>query len=214
MQYSNYVKYNKYICSIEIMYYMLLNDVLLNDGLFSGYSFREKIDHNPEGDIGILQMKDIENNYLNFDYQNIDKVSDFQFKDKFFLNKGDIVFVSKGVNNYAIVIEQINFPIVASATFFIIRVNEKIIVPEFLTWYMNQKEAQNYFSEKKAGTYIPNLNKQDIMDLPLKVPPLKKQNAIAKTAMLLNKEITILEKLKTNRKELIQTQLINLINND
>jgi len=196
------------------MYYMLLNDVLLNDGLFSGYSFREKIDHNPEGDIGILQMKDIENNYLNFDYQNIDKVSDFQFKDKFFLNKGDIVFVSKGVNNYAIVIEQINFPIVASATFFIIRVNEKIIVPEFLTWYMNQKEAQNYFSEKKAGTYIPNLNKQDIMDLPLKVPPLKKQNAIAKTAMLLNKEITILEKLKTNRKELIQTQLINLINND
>jgi restriction endonuclease S subunit len=122
--------------------------------------------------------------------------------------------VSKGVNNYAIVIDQISFPVVASATFFIIKVDERVIIPEYLAWYMNQKEAQNYFSEKKAGTYIPNLNKQDILELPLKVPPLKTQKAIAKTAMLLNQEIKILEKLKINRKELIQTQLINLINND
>ena len=196
------------------MYYMLLNDVLLNDGLFSGYSFREKIDHNPEGDIGILQMKDIENNYLNFDYQNIDKVKDFSFKDKFFLNKGDVLFVSKGVNNYAISIEKIDFPIIASATFFVIRVNENKILSDYLAWYMNQSEAQNYFSEKKAGTYVPNLKKQDILELPLNVPPLKTQNAIAQTAKLLNQEIAILEKIKTNRKELIQTQLINLINND
>jgi len=193
---------------------MTLNNVIAIEGLFSGYSFREKIEPNPIGAVGVLQMKDILADYSNFDYQSLDKVSDFQFKDKFFLNKGDIVFVSKGVNNYAIVIDLINFPIIASATFFIIRVDEKKIIPEYLAWYMNQKEAQNYFSEKKAGTYVPNLNKQDIMDLPLKVPPLKKQNAIAKTAMLLNKEIAILEKLKANRKELIQTQLLNLINDD
>jgi restriction endonuclease S subunit len=79
---------------------------------------------------------------------------------------------------------------------------------------MNQTEAQNYFSEKKAGTYVPNLNKKDILDLPLKVPPLKTQNAIAKTAKLLNQEIIILDKIKENRKKLIQTQLINIINND
>lgn len=193
---------------------MTLNNVIAIEGLFSGYSFREKIDPNPNGSVGVLQMKDIQTDYSNFDYQSLDKVNEFQFKEKFFLNKGDIVFVSKGVNNYAIVIEQLDFRIVASATFFIIRVDEKKIIPEYLAWYMNQKEAQNYFSEKKAGTYVPNLNKQDIMDLPLKVPPLQKQNAIAKTAILLNKEIDILEKLKANRKQLIQTQLINLINND
>lgn len=193
---------------------MILNNVIAKEGLFSGYSFREKIDPNPNGNVGVLQMKDIQNDYSNFDYQSLDKVSNIQFKHKFFLNKGDIVFVSKGVNNYAIVIDQINFPIVASATFFIIKVDAKTIIPEYLAWFMNQKEAQNYFSEKRAGTYIPNLNKQDIMELPVKVPPLKIQMAIAKTAMLLHQEITILEKLKTNRKELIQTQLTNLINND
>ncbi|MBE0392164.1 restriction endonuclease subunit S [Flavobacterium sp. PL002] len=193
---------------------MLVKEIIIDEGLFSGYSFREKIEHNPEGNVGILQMKDISNDYLNFDYQNIDKVSDFSFKDKFFLNIGDLLFVSKGVNNYAIAIEKIDFPIVASATFFIIRVNEKIIIPEYLAWYMNQKEAQNYFSEKKAGTYVPNLNKQDILELPLTVPPLKIQKKIAQTATLLNRELGILEKLKTNRKELIQTQLLNLIKND
>lgn len=213
-QHSHYANNITYICSIIIMHKMTLTNVILIEGLFSGYSFREKIDPNPNGSIGVLQMKDILADYSNFDYQSLDKVNEFQFKDKFFLNKGDIVFVSKGVNNFAIVIDQVNFPVIASATFFIIRVDEKKIIPEYLAWYMNQREAQNYFSEKKAGTYVPNLNKQDIMDLPLKVPPINIQKAIAKTAMLLSREITILERLKENRKELIQTQLINLINND
>lgn len=196
------------------MYMIILKNLIELNGLFSGYSFREKIEHNPNGDVGILQMKDITDNYLSFDYQNIDKISDFIFKDKFYLKKNDILFVSKGVNNYAIAIDDINFKVVPSATFFVIRVDERIIVPEYLVWYINQKEAQNYLNEKKAGTYVPNLNKQDVMELPIKVPPLEIQKAIAQTAVLLNKEIEILDKIKNNRKELIQNQLINLIKND
>lgn len=193
---------------------LALKKLIELEGLFSGYSFREKIEHNPNGEVGILQMKDINDSYLGFDYQNIDKVNDYVFKDKFYLQKNDILFVSKGVNNYAIAIENINFKVVPSATFFVIRVDEKKIVPQYLVWYINQREAQNYLNEKKAGTYVPNLNKQDVMDLPIKVPPLKTQKAIAKTAVLLNKEIEILDKIKTKRKELIQNQLLNLIKND
>ncbi|OUD36296.1 restriction endonuclease subunit S [Flavobacterium sp. FPG59] len=192
----------------------LLKNLILSDALFSGYSFREKIEHNPNGDVGILQMKDIKDNYLSFDYHNVDKVSDFLFKDKFYLQKNDILFVSKGTNNFAIAVENVNFKIVPSATFFVIRVEEKKIIPEYLVWYINQKEAQNYFNEKKAGTYVPNLNKQDIMELPVKVPPLKTQKAIAKTAVLLNKEIEILDKIKSFRKDLIQNQLLKSIKND
>lgn len=193
---------------------IILKNLIELNGLFSGYSFREKIEHNPNGDVGILQMKDITDNYLSFDYQNIDKSNDFIFKDKFYLKKNDILFVSKGVNNYAIAIDDINFKVVPSATFFVIRVDERIIVPEYLVWYINQRDAQNYLNEKKAGTYVPNLNKQDVMELPIKVPPLKTQKAIANTAVLLNKEIEILDKIKINRKELIQNQLLNLIKND
>lgn len=193
---------------------LLLKNLVQSDALFSGYSFREKIEHSPNGNVGILQMKDIKDNYLSFDYQNIDKVSGFVFKDKFYLQKNDILFVSKGVNNFAIAIEDVNLKIVPSATFFVIRVEEKKIIPEYLVWYINQKEAQNYLNEKKAGTYVPNLNKQDIMELPIKVPPLKVQKAIAKTAVLLNQEIEILDKIKVKRKELIQNQLLNLIKND
>lgn len=192
----------------------LLKNLIQIDGLFSGYSFREKIEHNPNGDVGILQMKDIKDNYLSFDYQNIDKSNDFDFKEKFYLKKNDILFVSKGVNNYAIAIEDVDFKVVPSATFFVIRVDEKTVVPEYLVWYINQREAQNYLNEKKAGTYVPNLNKQDIMDLPVNVPSLKIQKAIAKTATLLNQEIEILEKIKNYRSELIQNQLLNLIQND
>lgn len=193
---------------------LLLKDLILQDGLFSGYSFREKIEHNPSGSIGILQMKDINNNYLSFNYFNIDKVSNITFKDKFYLQKNDILFVTKGINNYAIAIDNVNTKIVPSATFFVIRVDEKKIIPEYLVWYINQQVAQSYLSEKKAGTYVPNLNKQDILELPIKLPPIKIQKYIAKTAILLNKEVEILERIKTNRKELIQNQLLKLIKND
>lgn len=193
---------------------MFLKNIIIEDGLFSGYSFREKIEHNPEGNVGIIQMKDISNNYTGLEYSNIDKVSYFNFKDKLFLQKGDIVFVSKGVNNYALIIENINQQIIASATFFVIRVNTNKVLPEYLTWYINQKEAQNYFSEKKAGTYVPNLNKQDILDLPIVIPKIALQLKIANTVKLLNRELLIYENLKTKRKELIQTQLLNLIKND
>jgi restriction endonuclease S subunit len=193
---------------------LLLKNLITTNGLFSGYSFREKIDHNPSGAIGILQMKDITNDYFGFDYHNVDKVSHFEFKGKFYLQKNDILFVSKGTNNYAILVDDIDMQLVPSATFFVIRVDNKKIIPQYLAWYINQREAQNYFAEKKAGTYVPNLNKRDIMELPIKVPPLKMQSAIAKTADLLYKEMAILEKIKTNRQELIQNQLLNLIEND
>ncbi|MNR62937.1 hypothetical protein D3C85_1850870 [compost metagenome] len=52
------------------------------------------------------------------------------------------------------------------------------------------------------------------MELPIKMPPLNIQKAIAKTAVLLNQEIEILDKIKVKRKELIQNQLLNLIKND
>lgn len=196
------------------MYYMLLNDILAKEGLFSGYSFREKIESNPLGSTGILQMKDVTDDYLYFDHTNMDKVSAFSFKEKFYLKQGDVLFVSKGVNNYAFAIEKLDFPVVPSATFFVIRVNENKIDAAYLAWYMNQTAAQNYFSEKKAGTYVPNLKKQDILDLPLKIPPLKIQVAIAQTARLLQQELLLLDKIRKNRKELIQNQLLNVLNND
>ena len=196
------------------MYYMLLNGILAKEGLFSGYSFREKIESNPLGSTGILQMKDITDDYLYFDFINMDKVSDFSFKEKFYLKQGDVLFVSKGVNNYAFVIEKLDFPTVPSATFFVIRVNTNKIDAAYLAWYMNQTAAQNYFSEKKAGTYVPNLKKQDILDLPLKMPSLKTQKAIAQTARLLQQELMLLDRIKQNRKELIQNQLLNVLNND
>lgn len=193
---------------------LLLKNLIATNGLFSGYSFREKIDHDPSGSIGILQMKDITNDYFGFNYQNVDKVSNFEFKDKFYLQKDDILFVSKGTNNYAILVDNIDMNLVPSATFFVIRVDNKKIVPQYLAWFINQKEAQNYLTEKKAGTYVPNLNKRDIMELPVKLPSLKIQKTIAKTAALLYREAAILEKIKANRQELIQNQLLNLIEND
>jgi restriction endonuclease S subunit len=193
---------------------MLLKNLIQQEGLFSGYSFREKIESNPSGDVGVLQMKDINSAYSGFEYDTIDKISNLFFKEKYFLQNNDILFVSKGANNFAIEIEQSDTKLIPSATFFVIRVDQKKIIPAFLVWYINQKEAQIYLNEKKAGTYTTNLNKQDIQDLPVKVPPLNVQKYIAQTACLLNKELEILDKIKIKRKELIQNQLLNLIKND
>src|SRR5680860_122219 len=69
-------------------------------GIFSGYSFRGKITPAKGGDLRVIQLKDIENDYTTIGKECI-FVHQNQVKDKYYLKDGDILFISKGANNYA-----------------------------------------------------------------------------------------------------------------
>ncbi len=127
------------------------------------------------------------------------------------LNAGDVLFAAKGTKNFAAVYEGNNPPAVASTSFFVIRMTDQNVVPEFLAWFLNHPQTQSQLKGKAKGTAIPSITKSVLANLELVIPALDKQKRIVRLAQLLVQEIDLRERILFQRKQLIEHQIINTL---
>ncbi len=184
-------------------------DILTEKGLFSGYSFREKVENCPEGNTFVIQMKDIEQ--YTFIKPELSRTNFQSEKQKYFLQNGDILFMAKGSNNYALVYDLDLLKAVAASAFFVLRPDRQKINPYYLSWYINQSPVQKYLKANVAGTYVPNVNRQTIAGIQILLPDRTKQNLIAQITGLSEKEQLLLEQIKRQRKSIISNQLMKTL---
>lgn len=188
-----------------------LKSILKNRGLASGYSFRGKIQHIHNGGVRIIQLKDFINEYTAIGEERF-LIAEENIKPKYYLETGDILFIAKGTNNFAVVFEELDdLPTIASSALFVIKVNQKIASPEYVAWYINQSLVQNYFKTNEAGTYVTSINKTTIEEIPIALPSLKLQNQIARISLLYKKEKSILAEVTALKDALITHQLLNTL---
>jgi len=164
-----------------------------------GHPFRGKIPEVTDSNIMVIQMRNISVE-TGVDWATCIKTeisSKWGFKQ---LKQGDILFVARGENNIAVIID--NIPqgklIVAAPQFFIIRVIKEEILPEFLAWLINQKPIQQYFQQRKEGSMTKSIRRQVIEETPIIIPLLQKQQMIIKLSSILQKEKNILKQLISN----------------
>ncbi len=180
-------------------------------GIFSGYSFRGKITATKEGDLRVIQLKDIENGYTTIGNDCI-FVNKSQVNDKYYLKDGDILFISKGSNNYAIPFyAHDSHPSVASSAFFVLRLDKGKAIANFVSWYINQSKVQQYLESLATGTYTTSINRETIENIPILLPSLSRQEKIANIAALSAKEQKLYSRLVETKNRLIRTQLLTSI---
>lgn len=188
-----------------------LKSILTYQGLSSGYSFRGKIKHVHNGGVRVIQLKDFEDNYTSIgdDCYLIDSDA---VKSKYYLETGNILFISKGTNNFALVYNSIDgIPTIASSALFVIKVDEALADPSFVAWYLNQSKVQNYFKSNETGTYTKSISKSILEEVPIALPSLDLQTKIATIASLYNREQTLSNQIVALQHKLITTQLLNAI---
>ena len=192
----------------------ILKKILQGEGISSGYSFRSKIEDDPDGQLKVIQLKDFINDYTAID-EDCNKVSSEGIKEKYILKNGDILFISKGQNNNAIAFseERLKGPYIASSSLFVISINSKIANPDYIAWYINQLPVQNYIKQNLTGTYTPTVNRKVVEYIPIQLPNLEEQANIATLGNLSIKEKALQSQIKDLRELLIHTQLLNHINN-
>jgi restriction endonuclease S subunit len=178
--------------------------------IFSGYSFRNKVEHDPNGDLDVIQMKDLEMNYTRIGTGLI-KIDSSTISPKYLLEKGDVLLVAKGGNNFAILFDLDLPKAIASSAFFVLRPNPKLINPGYLAWYINQKPVQQYFIDNRVGTYMPNINKNTILGIEIKVPEKITQERIVEMDALQKREYLLSNELLLKRKQLISYLLFSTI---
>jgi restriction endonuclease S subunit len=175
----------------------------------SGYQFRSKIEIISDGDIQVIQMKDINLEYNKLEHSEILKTNVEVKEETLLINNGDILFQARGFNNNGVLVENISEKTIAPSYFFIIRVNPSKVLSGYVSWYINQRKAQEYLKQNARGSSIPLISKDVLENLEIIIPPLDIQNKVIKIHNLNYKELSLLDELKQKKKILMEALLIN-----
>lgn len=165
-----------------------------------GYPFRSRLERNEQGDVSVIQMKDItEANQL--ETRNLLRILMPGVKDHHLVQAQDIVFRSRGQTTTSAFINQELDKAVIAAPLLRIRVKGDKVLPGYLSWYINQPATQAYLAGHARGTAVPMIGKQTVEEMEIMIPPLMQQQKILELAELAAQEQQLLGKLAHKRRQ-------------
>ena len=166
-----------------------------------------------KGDVVYLQSKHFDDNGLLRPILHADLKSD-NITSRHLLQTGDVLFAAKGYRNFASVYQNHNMAAVASTSFFVIRIVDRILLPEYLAWFLNHTSTQSLLKSKAKGTGIPSIRKSVLEELEISIPSIEKQGLIVKLSNLANKESEIRLQIANFKKQFIEEIIFTEINNN
>ncbi len=173
-----------------------------------GYSFRSRLETSEGGGIAVIQMKDLlDNNTVGCD--GLVRINMEAMKEHHLTQRGDLVFRSRGSLTTAAVLLEDPGKAVVAAPLLRIRVTKKdLVLPEYLNWYISQRDAQIFLTSRAKGTVQKMISKKAIEDLEVALPSLEKQKNIVELAMLIAREKALLHTMADKREQYISTVLM------
>ena len=172
-----------------------------------GYPFRSRLEHDPQGDVAVIQMKDIDDTNLLHAEQAI-RVTLPKVKSHHLLRAGDLLFRSRGRSNGAAQVLEGVEPAVLSAPMLLIR--PRNVLPAYLCWYINAPATQVQLAALAEGTSVQMISAEALKALDVPMPAPVTQQHIAQTAALAEQEQSLLARIATLRQRLTNHMLMKL----
>lgn len=174
----------------------------------SGVTFRGRLQPALNAEWVVIQMKDLgSDNSVNF--KEAHKI-DGRYPPSAILQKGDLVFRSRGQVNTAVLVENECEKAICAAPLIRIRPDQQKVIPEYLRWYINQPTAQNYLRSRAKGTTVQMISKQALDQMEILLPPIEQQKTIAEYCKLSAQESQLLNQLDTKREAYNNSVLMQL----
>jgi hypothetical protein len=173
-----------------------------------GYSFRSRLETSEGGSVAVIQMRDLlGDNTVGCD--GLVQVNMETIKGHHLARKGDLIFRSRGhLNTSAILLEDPGRAVVAAPLLRIRVTKPDKVLPEYLNWYISQRDAQRYFTSRQEGTSVNMISRKQLEEMPVAIPPLEQQKNIVELASLSAQEQNILRALAEKRKQYISATLM------
>jgi len=175
-----------------------------------GYQSREAIHQCHQGSHYLLQAKDF-NNLHQVDWSNLIKFTPTGSVIKSEIQLGDILFLAKGQDNFAYLVDRSVDHILATNSFYIIRVDQAIVLPEYLAWWFNQTPAKKYIQLNRSGSSLPFLSVSALSYLEVSIPNIEIQRKIGDLELLRKKEADLFGLYLSKKSTLIQSICLNAI---
>lgn len=173
------------------------------------FSFGNHISDLSKEGVKYLQVK-------NFDEYGcfLDNVEQFVSYDEIgkleLLKEGDVLFVGKGMKFFAYKYEQSIGEALASSIFYIIKVDQSEVLPDYLVCLLNHPKSMTYFNGVSAGSSIPSIRKSELGNFEIPLLPLNVQTKVVEMYLLHKQELELLAQLK-EKKQIRFNQIINEI---
>lgn len=160
-----------------------------------GQTFLSKHLSAKKGNICLIEPRLMEMGIINYT-----DAKQVQYSGKKILQHGDVLFVNRG--KFEAAVFESDAPSVATNAFFVLRPNDQI-KSGYLSAFLNSYPAQQYFRRKQKQTTAKFISKEDILELEIPLPPLRKQeeliqatDLLRQTEQLLSQKAQILKKIR------------------
>lgn len=155
----------------------------------------------------LLSARNVQHGFLDVINEKVDYVGEEEFlriSKRLTLEKSDVLLSCSGtIGRAALNTLDEPFCLVRSAA--VIRLDDKVIIPEFIVGYLNSKYMQSVMHHEANSSGQPNLFQNQIRKLPLYIPPLQKQNNYRDFLAKNNEGLADLKNLNANLDELFSS---------
>lgn len=167
----------------------------------------------PEGYYSFLRIGDISQDGT-FDESSLDRIEPNEpINENLILREGDVLFPNRGTRTTALCFPGTKTLTIVGSQFFILRANRKQVSPEYLAWYLRSEAAHQHFEGRRKGSYVQLIQRKDLAEIDLPLPPLASQLRLVEIANLAQKEKILSEKLTSLRWKLTHQQILQSAHN-
>jgi len=162
------------------------------------------------GSCRLVRISDVsqDGTWLNTEFTCIEPAE--RIREDLFLRPGDVLFPNRGTRTTAIALALDIFRTLAGTQFFMLRPHVAKVLPEYLAWFLRTEEAARYFEGRRKGTHVQTLERRDLEELELPLPPLEVQQRIVEVAALAVEERLLAERLAALKARLLGGELLGV----
>lgn len=176
----------------------------------AGLSFRSRIEPACDGDIAVIQMRDLAKGRRLGTARHLVVVALENVSSGHFVKRRDLVFRSRGKTTTTAIIDVDTERVVVAAPLLRIRVATPGVLPEYLHWFIDQPRAQTFLHRRAAGTATIMVGKPALEALEIPLPDVETQERIIDLASLCDEEQCLMREVSMARKRWIDGALMQL----
>lgn len=154
----------------------------------SGYTLRSSIASYARGDVLAIQAKDV----IGGDLTKLASIHMENVED-YALCSGDVLLSVKG-SFRALVFKEIGQPVIATSSLAVMRVNNRLINPDYLALLFNSTIGQRMLSTITKGAAIQSIPLDNLRKLVIPIPEMQKQCEMVAVANNVTRQVELLDK--------------------
>ena len=144
-----------------------------------GFSFREKIIPQSEGNVYVIQPKNITNTGEVL-LSEAERVNVDNLKDRLILRNDDVLLINRGRFIAGIFSNVVSKQFIASSALFVLRVKQTIVSPSFIVSFLNSQMGQKSMDMISESMTIPSLSKDAVGNIDIPQISMSKQMSVVR----------------------------------